>query len=218
VESFRFKPQEPLGFTPGQFLKLLFDKDNLNNQNLNKYLSFSSSPEKEYIEVTKRLSQSEFSQKLISLEPGQAVVFKAPLGNCTYKKEYKKIAFLIGGIGITPVVSIIEYIAKKNLDTDVILLYSNRTEEEIIFHPELDKWANNSNINMIYTVTDIKPVNTAFNFGKIDKNMVTDKIKDFSERIFFIFGPPGMCKAMNNICMDLNVTREQIKTEKFIGY
>ncbi len=219
VESFRVKPDELLDFVPGQFLRLVFDRDNLRNKDLNKYLSFSSSPDRDYIEVTKRLSNSSFSQRLRSLEPGKPVSFKAPLGNCTYKKEYRRIAFLIGGIGITPVISIIEYIVENNTGTNVTLLYSNRTEEEIIFYPELQGWSSkNNNINITYTVTDTEPADKDIEFGLIDKDMVTDKIKDFSERIFFIFGPPAMCKAMKDICIDLEVAQENIKTEQFIGY
>ena len=82
---------------------------------MNKYLSFSSSPTNDYIEVTKRLSDSVFSQKLKALKPSDEVLLKGPSGNCVLKEEYKKIGFLIGGIGITPVISMIEYIVDKKL-------------------------------------------------------------------------------------------------------
>ena len=63
-----------------------------------------------------------------------------PFGNCVFKDEYRKIGFLIGGIGITPVISIIEYIVDRSLATDVLLLYSNKTQEDIAFRRELDAW------------------------------------------------------------------------------
>jgi ferredoxin-NADP reductase len=219
IESFRFKIDESLSFEPGQFISVIFDEENLQNKALNKYLSFSSSPTKDYIEVTKRLSDSQFSSKLKSLNAGDAVLFKGPLGSCIFKEEYKKIGFLIGGIGITPVISIIEYVASKALKTDAYLLYSNRNEEEIAFREELDTWAKtHNNIQVCYTVTDCVPQDKTCISGRICKEMLMDKIKDACDRIFFIFGPPQMVEAMKNMCLEAKVGQERIKTEKFIGY
>ena len=112
TRSFRLLPEKHIDFLPGQFLQVIFDPG---NKDLNKYLSFSSSPTKEYIEFTKRLSSSAFSEKLRSLKINVQVLLKAPLGSCVFKEEYRKIAFLIGGIGITPVISILEYIVERGL-------------------------------------------------------------------------------------------------------
>ena len=151
VTSFRFKHAERIDFQPGQFLELIFDEDNRKNKNLNKFLSFSSSPARDYIEVTKKLSESEFSSRLRGLKENDEVLIRAPLGNCVFKEEYAKIGFLIGGIGITPVISIIEYIVDKKLRNDAILLYSNRTEQDIAFRKELDEWQQaNNNIKVHY--------------------------------------------------------------------
>src|SRR3989338_4450330 len=167
IESFRFSPEEKLDFTPGQFTRVIFDPRDLNNKELNKYLSFSSSPLKSYFELTKRLSESKFSQKMKNLKTGDSILFNGPLGSCTFKEEYKKIAFLIGGIGITPVISIIEYLIDKKLDTDVKLFYSNRTEKDIAFKKELDSWAgSNKNITLNYLITDCEPQDEQCIFGQ----------------------------------------------------
>jgi ferredoxin-NADP reductase len=219
VESFRIAPQERIVFLPGQFLRLIFDEQNQNNKELNKYLSFSCSPAKDYIEVTKRLSESLFSGWLKALKNKDPVVFRAPFGSCVFRDEFRRISFLIGGIGITPVISIIEYIMEKGLDTDVALFYSNRTEEEIAFRKELDSWqSKNSRLKIFYTITDCQPKDTRCLRGHIDKALLQSKIADIKERIFFTFGPPGMVEAMKNICLDLNCKNENIKTESFLGY
>ena len=91
IKSFRLAPENRIDFIPGQFLQVIFDQADRNNKELNKYLSFSSSPTKEYIEVTKRLSESRFSQRLKDLKIEDEVLLKVPLGNCVFKDEYKKI-------------------------------------------------------------------------------------------------------------------------------
>lgn len=217
--SFRFDFEEKIDFVAGQFLQVIFDEEDKNNRDLNKYLSFSSSPAKHYIEVTKRLSQSQFSEKLRSLNPGDKVLFKAPLGNCVFKEEYEKIAFLIGGIGITPVISMCEYVVDKDLNTDIVIVYSNRTEDDIAFKAELDNWqAQYKNIKVIYTVTDCQPKDATCISGKIDKDLLSCKVCDWQNRICFIFGPPKMVEAIKETAIEAGVSPENIKTESFVGY
>ncbi|MBP7087885.1 MAG: FAD-dependent oxidoreductase [Candidatus Omnitrophica bacterium] len=217
IESFRFSVSEKINFLPGQFLKVLFDTKNSNNKELNKYLSFSSSPTKDYIEVTKKLTGSAFSERLNALETGDKVYFQGPLGNCIFKAEYKKIAFLIGGIGITPAISIIEYIYDKKLDNDVVLLYSNRTEE-IAFKKELDFWQTTNNIKVYYTVTDCKPTDNKCIAGLINQELLLQKIKDWPQRVFFVFGPQSMINSMKKLCFNVGCEESNIKTEVFVGY
>ena len=216
VESFRFLPETKIDFVPGQFLQLILDPA---DKEMNKYLSFSSSPAREHIEVSKRLSESKFSQGLKRLGIGSRVSLNAPLGTCVFKEEYQKIGFLIGGIGITPVISIIEHIVEKKLNTDVCLVYSNRTEEEIAFKQELDAWRNlNPNLKVSYLVTDCQPKDSACIFGRVDAALIKSRICDIEQRIVFIFGPPKMVEALQGVSLEAGARKENIKTENFIGY
>jgi len=219
IESFRFAAGEKIDFLPGQFLQLCFDSADKTNSQLNKYLSFSSSPTHDYIEVTKRLSDSAFSGKLKGLQPGDEVLIRAPLGNITCTGDQPRIGFLIGGIGITPVISIIEYIVIRNLATDILLVYSNRTAEEIAFRAELDQWKKErDNFTLIYTLTDCEPQDPVCRQGRIDKELLTDIIKNYPDRTMFLFGPPGMVGAMQGLCDEVGCEKEKIKTENFTGY
>jgi len=207
IKTFRFSCDEKFDFLPGQFTQLVFDEENKQSRDLNKYLSFSCAPGKGYIEVTKRISESGFSRRLSSLKPGDTVLFKPPMGNCVFRDDYKKVTFLIGGIGITPVISMIEYIVEKKIDTDIYLLYSNRSIEDIAFKKELDLWKEqNPNIHIVYTA------------GRINKDMVTQYMPDFEERIVFMFGAPAMVDVMKSICFDIGCSKDNVMAENFIGY
>ena len=219
IESFRFKANERIDFLPGQFVRVIFDDEDLQNKQLNKYLSFSSSPANNYIEVTKRLSESAFSSKLRGLQKGESVLIQGPMGNCIYMEEYKKIGFLIGGIGITPVISILEYIFEKKLDTDIILIYSSRNNAEIAFRSELNAWSNaNSNLQILYIVTDCLPDDSTCIHGQINREIIGQRVQDLSERKFFVYGPPVMVQAMRDLCLESGCDKNEIIAENFVGY
>ena len=203
----------------GQFLQVIFDEKEKSNKDLNKYLSLCSSPGKDNIEVTKRISASEFSKRLVSLKTGDEVLLKMPMGDCVFKEEYKNIGFLIGGIGITPVISIIEYIIERKLDTNVYLFYSNRNENDIAFKSELDRCQSlNKNIKVFYMVSDSEPKDNTCIYGIINKDLLQKKVCDITQRIWFIYGPPRMVEAMSKMSLELECKQENIKTERFIGY
>lgn len=219
VKSFRFTFDEKITFIPGQFMQLVFDREKKHNLELNKYLSLSCSPLKNYVEVTKRISESSFSQRLCALKSGDKILFNAPMGTCVFQDEYQKIAFLIGGIGITPVISILEYIDEKKLKTDICLIYSNRFANDIAFRHEIDTLQkSNPLLRVIYTVTDCDPKDLSCMYGFIDKNMIISAIPDWQDRILFIYGSPGMVNTIKKLCSNLTCDQSKLKTENFIGY
>jgi ferredoxin-NADP reductase len=220
VRSFRFLPEERMNFTAGQFLKLIFDENNPDNKELNKPLSVSSSPEKEYIELTKRLTGSVFSERLKNLKTGDSVLAQGPLGSCVLDESYQRIAFIIGGIGITPVISIIEYLMDaKKYATDIVLVYSNRSEEEIAFKNELDSWQKeNPNLKVLYTVTDCPPNDKKCIFGRINKELLLERVIDLKERRVFIFGPSKMVEDIHALIKSVGVPALCIEVQSFVGY
>ena len=219
VTSYRFRLEEDVDFKPGQFLQVMFDETHKSNKDMNKYLSLSCSPNKDFIEVTKRLSGSQFSASLRALEKGDRILFKAPLGNCIYKDEYSSIGFLIGGIGITPVISILEYISEKGLATEACLLYSNRYSSDIAFRDVLDTLdMENPHITVVHTITDCAAPDEECRTGRIDKKMVHEVMPDYQHRIIFMYGSPGMVASMKDMCLDMSCDPDRLKAENFLGY
>lgn len=219
VSSFRFLSQDGLDFCAGQFIQVVFDPQDPLNKQMRKYLSFSSRPRKDFFELTKRRSDSAFSTKLWSLKKSDEVLFKGPMGTCIFDRAFKKIGFLIGGIGITPVISMLDHIFFNNLEVDVCLIYSNLREKDMPFCSEIDCWAKtNKNFRVVYTIVDQEPQNKNYHKGMITADMVCNEIPDFRERVFFISGPPQMVQDIKSICEDIGCDMGKVQTENFVGY
>jgi len=220
VKSFRFKADNSVDFKAGQFFFVTIKIDGAERT---KHFSFSNSPtEKGYVEFTKRITESEYSKALDRLKIGDWAKLKMPYGSFTLEGEHKKVAFLSGGIGITPIRSIIKFVSDSKLSTDIILFYGNGKEKDIIFRRDLDSMASsNKSIRVIYTLTSKDADNKAWlgKTGYIDRDMIKDEAPDFSERIFYICGPPAMVESLDNVLRnELNLPEGSIKTERFAGY
>ena len=220
VKSFRFRIKEDVDFKPGQFFFVTIKIDGAERT---KHFSFSNSPtEKGYVEFTKRITESRFSRALDRLNIGDWAKLKMPYGSFTFEGEYEKISFLSGGIGITPIRSICKYIADKALPTDIVLLYGNHKEEDIIFRQDLDSVQEaKKNIRIVYTLTspDVDKQVWQGRTGYIDDKMINQQIRDYNERVFYICGPPKMVGSLTNTLRDkLSVQENKIKTENFTGY
>jgi len=219
VKSFRFAVPGEIDFKPGQFFVLTIK---INGQNVTKHFSFSNSPtEKGYVEITKRITKSEFSQALDKLRVGDWARLKMPYGFFTFEGEYEKIAFLIGGIGITPVRSICKFACDKKLLADILLIYANRTEDDIAFYEDfLQMEAENKKLRVIYTLDNpIDKTSWKGRIGFINSDMVKEEIPDYFERIFYICGPPKMVDHLKSLLSDeLKLEKGKIKWEHFLGY
>jgi ferredoxin-NADP reductase len=218
VKTFRFSLKEDVPYMPGQYLVLTLP---IGGRQISKAFSISSSPtEKGFIQFTKKLSNSPFSRALEALQVGQVCAVRFPMGNFTFTGQHPKAAFLIGGIGITPVRSIFKYATDMKLASSLVLLYSSRTPEYLIFRNELSAMQKeNDRLRIVYTLTECAESIEGCLQGYIDADLVREEIQDYPERVFYTCGPPAMVDAMRKMLMNkLAVSEDKIVSEDFIGY
>src|SRR5665648_834431 len=153
VTSFRFPRPADLEYKPGQFFFVTLRHG---NKELRKHFSFSSSPtERDHIEFTKKLSDSEYSTTLRAAKAEDWANIDAPYGQFTFEGEYSKIALLGGGIGITPFMSICKNATDEALNSKITLFYGCRTENDLTFKKELEALAEkNKNLTLVLMVTE----------------------------------------------------------------
>jgi glycine betaine catabolism B len=209
-----FRPQG-FDFLPGQFIILNLEGT---QGEMAKPLSLSCSPTEDFLQVTKRLTGHEFSNALLSLKRGDSVGFSGPYGRFTFLGEYGKIAMLSGGIGITPLRSMIKYCTDRRLPTDIVLFYSNRQEDDIPFNGEFEALkAKNQKFTIINTLTRPGP-SWKGRVGRIDANMIRQMLNDYSERVFYTSGPKKMVDSMQLVLDEMNIPASQTRKEYFPGY
>ncbi len=194
VMSFRFEKPHGFNYLAGQYVVLTLGN---NSNQMKKPFTLSSSPTEEFLEITKKLTGHPFSNALTELKSGDTVVINGPYGVFTFQEEYTNISMLSGGIGITPLRSMIKYSIDKKINTDIVLIYSNRYETDIAFRDELELiQSKQPNIIIINTIT--RP---EFSWKGVTRRIDTDD-QEISSRLqkpyIFYMRPNGNGK-FNNI-------------------
>lgn len=183
--------------------------------------SFATSPNSQgSFMVAMRMRKTAFKNNLQAIPLGTRVKVTSPMGSFTLHKDSSRPAvFLAGGIGITPIRSIIGWATEERLAHKLYLFYSNRTPEETAFMNSLESWEKqNPNFKLIATVTG--PTNSSWphEFGRINKDMLTKHLPEIQAAIYYLAGPPGMVAAMRQLLDSLGVSEDNLKAEEFAGY
>jgi len=220
IATFYFSPEKKIPFKPGQFAFLNFESG---GKLYSKHFTISSPPERKKIEFTTIVSNSGYKQALDGLELGHEAGIGKPMGKFTLDlRKSDKVAFLAGGIGITPVRSILESLAssKRPKGLEITVFHSSRKHDSIVFGKKLEKVAESLGFaQVIHTITDEDPESWLGEKGFIDRRMVKRHVDDEQNTTFFISGPPGFCQAMEKMLLEqVAVKEEMLVKETFSGY
>ncbi|KAK1555451.1 hypothetical protein Q3G72_026707 [Acer saccharum] len=146
------------------------------------------------------------SQYLDSMSIGSFLDIKGPLGHIEYtgrgnfmvhgkSKFAKKLAMSAGGTGITPIYQVCQAILKDPEDeTEMFIVYANRTEDDILLREELDEWAKkHERVHVWYVVQDSIKEGWQYSTGFITEDIMRAHIPEGSDdTLALACGPPPM--------------------------
>jgi ferredoxin-NADP reductase len=132
-----------------------------------------------------------------------------------------RAVFLTGGIGITPVRSMVLQATHDHLLHKLLAFYSNRRPEDAPFLDELTATQKtNPNFTLVATMTGIEKSTQPWGgeTGYVTKAMLMKFIDDLTLPIYYISGPPEMVDAMQKTLSGAYVKTGNIRAEEFSGY
>lgn len=222
ILDFAFTPSQPLAFAPGQYLEMTLGSRRADRRGNRRYFTIASSPTEDSVRFGVRFYQpgSTFKQALRTLDSRTSVFAGQVAGDFTLPRDPKqKLAFLAGGIGITPYRSMLKYLLDTRQQRDIVLIYANRRANEIAYGDVLRAAQETLSAKVLYTLTDLAAIPQQWNGlrGRITEEMVHQAIPDFHERTFYLSGPPAMVTNYERVLKNLGVPRRQIKRDYFAG-
>jgi ferredoxin-NADP reductase len=221
--AFHFEKPDGFTFQPGQCGDFTLSNPPQNDAEGNKRsFSLACAPYEDDLFITTRMRDTAFKRSLKLIGLGTELDLEAPWGELTLHNDPRIPAvFLTGGIGITPVRSIVLQATHDKLAHPLFAFYSNRTLHEATFLDELTVTQSaNPHFHLIATMTGVESSPAQWNgeTGYITEAMLQRHLSDLNRPIYYLTGPPEMVTAMQKLLKAAGVKETSIRAEEFSGY
>lgn len=217
--DFIFASDRPLRFQPGQYLEWTLGFASPDNRGNRRSFTIASAPGDEDVRLGVKFypRASAFKRALAQMQPGDTIFASQLAGSFVLPRDRTaKLAFIAGGIGITPFRSMLKHLLDTGERRDIVTLYGNTLAEDIAYRDVLDAAARELGIHTAYAVAEGTIPSFAYR-GFITADMIEAEIPDFRDRIFYISGPHPMVSAIEKILRHMGVPRRRIRTDFFPG-
>jgi len=224
-DTMAFHFERPAGWTfkAGQSVDLTLNNPSETDAEGNtRAFSIASAPSEDTLMFATRMRNTAFKRVLKTLPLGTPCKIDGPFGDLKLHNNASKAAvFLCGGIGITPVRSILVEAAASQLPHRIFLFFSNHRRKTAPFFDEVEALqAKNSNYRFIPSMTDltITGENWSGETGYLSSEMLRRHLQGVTSAIYYVTGPAAMVSGMRTILHETGVDDDDIRVEEFSGY
>ncbi len=217
--DFVFTPERSFAYKPGQYMEFTFQHPHTDSRGARRYFTLASSPTEKDLRVGIKFYDpgSSYKRELLTVTSETPIIAGQLGGDFTLPNDVnRKLVFIAGGIGITPFRSMVKYLLDTKQQRDIILIYSARTSEDIVYRDVFDAAQTELGLKAYYLVgeTGVKPpLHTARINSTLLKRLAPD-----TDSIYYISGPHDMVVDTEKALRDNGVPARHIKRDFFSGY
>lgn len=224
ITSFYLKPADNgniPSYQPGQYITLKAQIDGEPYNHLRQY-SLSTAPGQDFFRISVKREDEHSPEGIVSnylhnqVEEGTVVPISAPSGDFVLSEtEAKPLVLISGGVGLTPLMSMLETAIEEQPEREIIFIHAARSRA---YHAMKDHVASIAEANKqvrYYTVyADNTDAEKCDKQGRIDFDWLKTVIPT-TEASFYLCGPKGFMGAMNGHLRKMNVADSDIHFELF---
>ena len=207
----RLERPEGYEFTPGQWLRLTLPTA---EGEQTKTFTNATAPGDDWLEIATRISGSPFKAALEQLGPGDEVEIAGPGGRLVLPQDTAKVAFLVGGVGVTPARSMLrDAMQRGRRFSDAVVIYGNRDAACTPYLDELEEMAP-AGVRVV-SVLEHPDERWEGERGLVTAELVRRHADISDGRLVFVAGPPPMVEAMQAVLDELGVAQDRRRIEWF---
>ncbi len=221
--SFYFDKPADFVFEAGQYVALVLPRLVApDKRGPVRSLSMCSAPCEADLMFTVRITETGYKQSIMTLEPGDVAQATRPIGHFTlsHAADGKPIVFIVGGIGITPVRSILVQAAHDQSERCFTLFYSNRTAQDAAFHEELGHLGlPHCTVIKTFTQETVACADKNEERGYICESMLKKylPVAELQENWYYLVGAPAFIEAMETMLSGIGIAKERMVNDPFTG-
>ncbi|NNM87221.1 MAG: oxidoreductase [Phycisphaerae bacterium] len=161
----------------------------------------------------------DFTALIPKIKPGDRAYIRGPFGRFSYLAGTPKrpLVLIAGGVGITPLMSMLRYLRDTRANRPALLVFVNRSQEDIIFREELAAMESldRPQVRVVHVLS--RPsADWQGCRGRLDRSMLAELLGGkVVEKDFYVCGPPTMAEATLRILREMGVPRSSIYSEQF---
>lgn len=217
IYSLWFRPEKPVRYTAGQFTEIRLPIENSDERGDKRWFTLSSSPSEELLSITTRLDPerpSAFKQELFSLEPGTELNFAEPMGDFVLpQKKDIPLVFIAGGIGVTPMRSMIKWLVDSGEQRDIRLFYAANTLEDVAFRDLFE----NAPIQFEMILSN-PPADWAGRSGRLSSDVILGLPGVKENALVYVSGPEPMVETFYKELQAKGIAEHRLVMDYFPGY
>jgi predicted ferric reductase len=208
---------EPISFEAGQFVWLNIGHSPFSL--IEHPYSISSAPQARHLQFLIKES-GDFTSRIASVKPGAQVWIDGPYGQFTLPDDIgghklQPLVFIVGGVGVAPVLSILRDLEKWSPKRAVSLIYGNRLSSQIVALDELRAMEARLGLSL-HLVLGEPPENWNGLTGDLSERILSPLLTPLADGArYMICGPPPMIDSVELTLKRLGIGRRAIFTERF---
>ena len=178
--------------------------------------SFSSTAEREdgRVEMSIR-NLGDFTSGIANVPVGQRIYLDGPYGAFTIGNPADMHVLIAGGVGVTPMMSMIRTLADRGDKRPVVLVYGSKDWESITFREELEAQKARLNLTVVHVLSK-PPADWTGEHGFITAEMFKRHLPPpYAEHEYFICGPGPMMDAIESVLGELGVPLSKYHSERY---
>ncbi len=217
IRTFWFKTERPIRYTAGQFIELILPHKKPDKRGIKRWFTLSSSPSEEFVSITTKHAaenSSTFKETLFALQPGDSVMMSEPMGDFVLPKDKNvPLVFIAGGIGVTPMRSMIKWLHDQQEHRTLQLIYAANDIDNVAFRELFNGYGAPTDI-----VLSNPPKNWKGHSGRLDAGTVMQLAPNVDKKLYYISGPEAMVEALVTGLAVQGVDKRRIVGDYFPNY
>jgi predicted ferric reductase len=206
---------EGMTFQPGQFAWLTLEISPFRMRE-HPFSMSSSGDRGDRIEFSIK-ALGDFTRTIKDVKPGTKAYLDGPYGVFTNDRYEDTGGFVLvaGGIGITPMISMLLTHAERHDERPYLLIYANKTWDDVTFREELEDLQQRLDLTLVHVLRD-PPDNWTGETGYVDQALLERYIPQRrGSRQYFICAAPVMMDAVERALHNLDVPVTHVHMEHF---
>jgi predicted ferric reductase len=157
----------------------------------------------------------DFTSEIHEVPVGQRVYLDGPYGTFTIGNPADMHVLIAGGVGITPMMSMIRTLADQGDKRPVILLYGSKDWDSITFREELEVLKGRLNLTVVHVLANPLAGWTG------EQGFITAEVfrrhlpPPYADHEYFICGPDVMMDAIEKALGELNMPLSKYHSERY---